>query len=194
MTTPEARTGNPPGPSEMIASSDDATMALVYASSVATERKDREVGIGHLLQALTWDTEVGPFLLYHGYTREKGRDALGQLRGRNRLRRRLNARPPLTQDLRNLLDRTALNNLVFSGGLGEVTFWNLLHAIITSNVDGEKAVPTVLVHEHFQGERVRTTIWKNEGQKILDLSGVDLEKLTQDVTDKVVDQYRPKTP
>ncbi|OGH15892.1 MAG: hypothetical protein A3C30_03630 [Candidatus Levybacteria bacterium RIFCSPHIGHO2_02_FULL_40_18] len=180
----EARAGNPPGPEEMTSSSLDVRVALSRASMIAMQRKDREIGIGHLLLGLCYDPDVSTFLQAHAFTANKGEELLKKVRGRNIFRRYSSTPPPKTAELRSLLDRVALNNLYFSSGEGKVTSFNLLHAIVSSNHDGvQRGRP----RQDWQA------VFVNEGVKVLQLAGVNLNELETDVAARVVNQYRPKT-
>lgn len=188
--SPDRMHGNPPGPEEMIKASEYTQVALGVASMIAAQRKDREVGIGHLLMALDVDMKIWEILRGHGFTNKKGMDALKQIRGRNMFRRPSKTIPPESQDLKNLLDRTALNNLTFSGGMGEITSLNLLQAIVTSGYDGVKIGITKTKGQ--AGSKQEDLAWLNEGQQMLHYAGVDLDKLSQELTQKVADQYKPQ--
>lgn len=189
---------SPPGPNEMIMDSTDTYMSMIIAGSIARDRKDRETGIDHLTVALSESPgATGDLLKEHGFDFKTGLDALRQLRGRNRLRRTSKEIPAASDYLRNLLARAALNNLVLSGGVGEISSLNLLHTILTSDVRGVAIGSAITSRYRTSPDRevtVVSTAFQNEGKQVLKAAGVDLEKLTKEVGAKTVAQYYPQNP
>lgn len=180
---------SPPCPHEMIMNSSDAFAGLTLAAKIAQERKDRQTGIGHLVVALTVSPDAGDLLNNAGFNLESGMDALRQLRGRNFLRRKSKEVPNATDDLKNVMDRTALNNLVLTSGAGKITSLNLLDAILKSSYSG-----VGVRSERILGRNSREFSWDNEGRQVLKIVGVDLEELTETVSQKTIAQYYPQNP